>query len=96
MQNEGYVYIISNKNFPGFLKIGITNNISKRLSSYQTSSPLRNYKLEYYVKHPNPKMAEKQIHDTLKYFATNQRKEWFEVELSIAKAQLDASLIPEE
>jgi len=55
---EGYVYIISNCNFPGYYKVGVTNDIKSRLRTYQTASPLRNYKIEYYVQHPDCYEAE--------------------------------------
>ena len=44
---EGYLYIISNNNFPGYYKVGVTSDIKSRLRTYQTASPLRNYKIEY-------------------------------------------------
>lgn len=40
----GYIYIITNDNFPSWFKIGKTQDLTKRLSQYQTASPLRNYK----------------------------------------------------
>ncbi len=43
-QKEGYIYVISNINFPNYYKIGVTEDIKSRLRTYQTSSPLRNYK----------------------------------------------------
>ena len=46
---EGYIYIISNTNFPNYYKIGVTEDIKSRLRTYQTSSPLRNYKVEYNI-----------------------------------------------
>ena len=88
----GYVYIISNKAFEGYYKIGITYDIKKRLRSYQTSSPYRDYKIEYYIHHPDCRAAEKQIHEMMKYFALNKRNEWFEIDLNIAKVRLDETL----
>lgn len=41
------MYIISNPAFKGWLKVGRTVEIEKRLNSYQTADPLRSYKLEY-------------------------------------------------
>lgn len=90
---SGYVYIISNSNFPGYYKIGITKDIKKRLNTYQTSSPHRNYKIEYYIHHPNYKKAEKDIHGMMHYFAVEYGKgEWFKIDLSIAKVRLDETL----
>lgn len=89
---EGYVYIISNANFEGYYKIGITGNIDDRLRTYQTSSPFRNYKVEYYIKHPNCSEAEKQIKNNMKYFATDSKNEWFKCSLLLIKNRLDETL----
>lgn len=44
----GIIYLISNPAFPGMYKIGITQDLGKRLSQYQTADPLRRYKVETY------------------------------------------------
>jgi len=93
---EGYVYIVSNSNFPGWVKIGVTEDIKARLRTYQTSSPLRNYRIEYYIHHPDCYDAEKKIAEKLKYFATAIKNEWFMCNLEIVKGKLDESLEPEE
>lgn len=96
LSKEGYVYIISNNNFPGYYKVGITHDIKERLRTYQTASPLRNYKIEYYIHHPNCYRAEKQIAEKLKYFATEIKNEWYKCNLEIVKDRLDESLEPDE
>ena len=37
--NIGYIYILTNKSFPDYIKIGYTNNIKQRLNSLNTSTP---------------------------------------------------------
>ena len=93
---EGYIYIISNSNFPHYYKIGVTQNIESRLRTYQTSSPFRDYKVEYYIHHPDCYKAEKQIQEKMHYFATDRKKEWFRCSLELIKNRLDESLEPEE
>ena len=94
---EGYIYIISNTNFPNYYKIGVTEDIKSRLRTYQTSSPLRNYKIEYYVQHPDCYEAEKAIHESLKPFALSKKNEWVEINnLQIVIDRLDESLQPRE
>ena len=95
-QKNGYVYIISNSNFPSYYKVGVTNDIKSRLRTYQTSSPLRNYKIEYYIEHSDCYEAEKRIAEKLRYFATDIKNEWFKCDLEIDKGRLDESLEPEE
>ena len=86
---EGFVYIISNKNFPNFYKIGVTTDIKNRLRTYQTSSPFRDYKIEYYIFHPDCYKAEKMIEEQMKYFALSRKNEWYEINLEMAKHRLD-------
>lgn len=88
---SGYLYIIQNKAWPNWLKVGITNNLDKRLQSYQTSSPLRDYVLLYSLHHPKYKEAEKKIKEAMKPFAKSIKNEWFEVFFHIAKSRLDES-----
>ena len=89
---SGYLYIISNENFPGWIKIGTTKDLNKRLQTYQTASPHRNYVLEYSLFHPKYLEAEKQIKDTMKPFASEIRNEWYRVDLHVAKSRLDEQL----
>lgn len=93
---SGYVYIISNPAHQGWLKIGVTEDIASRLHVYQTSDPKRAYKVEYYIQHPDCFTAEKKIKEMMHYFALRQRNEWYEVDLEVAKARLDETLLNEE
>lgn len=92
MADSGYLYIIKNKAWPDWVKIGITENLDRRLRNYQTSSPLRDYELMYSIYHPNYRRAEKNIRDTLKPFATDIKNEWFRVDLTMAKDRLEEQL----
>lgn len=94
-QKEGFIYIISNSEFPNYYKIGVTSDINNRLRTYQTSSPHRNYKLEYYIYHPNCYLAEQKIRENMKYFAKEIKNEWYMVDLNIAKSRLDETLLEE-
>ena len=44
---EGYVYVITNKAWPEWVKIGRAIDANDRLRSYQTNSPLRDYWIVY-------------------------------------------------
>ena len=92
MSGGGYLYIITNQAWPGFVKVGVTLDLKKRLQQYQTSSPFRDYKLVYYIQHPKYLEAEKKIKETMKPFAKSIRNEWFEVDLHMAKPRLDEQL----
>ena len=45
---SGIVYIISNEAFPDYYKVGMTQDLTARLKSYQTYDPLKRYKVEHY------------------------------------------------
>ena len=91
----GFLYIITNDVFKGFVKIGVTEDIESRLRVYQTSDPKRNYKVEYYIFHPKCYEAEKRIKEMMKYFSTDtiQRGEWYKIPLHMAISRLDETLI---
>lgn len=61
--STGIVYLISNPAFPGYIKVGITKNLKKRLNSYQTYDPLRRFKVEHYFVAKNAKELEKFLLD---------------------------------
>jgi len=86
--NDGYLYLITNSAWPGWIKIGTTKNIKSRLRTYQTGSPFRDYNIVYSVKHPAYLEAEKRIKKQMKYFASDIRNEWFKININIAKDRL--------
>lgn len=88
----GYLYIITNPNFPGWVKVGTTTNFKARLQGYQTSSPYRDYKVEFLLKHPNYLEAEKRIQESMKMFCLERKNEWFLVDLQVAKTRLEEDL----
>lgn len=72
----GDVYIISNPTWNGWVKVGKAVDASDRLNSYQTSSPFRDYVLNYKYPCGNRNKSEKQAHKALaKKF--DKRNEWF-------------------
>lgn len=75
---HGYVYIINNRNFPGWIKVGCALDADDRLSSYQTSSPHRNYKLKWARKTNNKLDAERQAHECLGKLV-ERKNEWFKM-----------------
>ena len=73
---EGFVYVITNPAWKGWIKVGMALDAKDRCKQYQTSSPLRDYKLHYSKFFNNRKTAEKKAHELLnKIF--EQKGEWF-------------------
>lgn len=73
--HEGYVYVIINKAWKGYYKIGQTVNLSKRLGTYQTASPKRDYEYLTTIKVRDMNVAERAVLDELrKYYEV--KGEW--------------------
>jgi hypothetical protein len=83
-KNEGHIYIVSNKAWKGWYKIGSALDATDRLKQFQTSSPFRDYKLEYKIKSKNRMYVEKEIHSRLKE-KHEKRNEWFKMDKDKAK-----------
>ena len=90
--SSGYLYIITNKSWPGWIKIGTTRNLKTRLQSYQTSSPFRDYDVIYSIKHPAYLQAEQNIKKQMAHFAKQIKNEWYEVDIEVAKVRLTEQL----
>ena len=83
-KNEGHIYIISNQAWKGWYKIGSAMDALDRLKQFQTSSPFRDYKLEYKIKSKNRLQVEMEVHSRLK--EKHERKyEWFKMDKDKAK-----------
>lgn len=85
----GYLYIVTNDAFPGFVKVGCTEDLDARLRSYQTSDPKRGYKMVFNIPHPDCIPAEKRIREAMRHFALSQRNEWYEIPLHMAISRLE-------
>lgn len=64
---------MSNPVFKDCFKIGITDNVLKRLLSYQTGDPNRGYKLEFTIPVIDPSYKESQV---LYKLRENVKYEW--------------------
>jgi hypothetical protein len=72
---EGFVYIITNPAFPGYVKVGRALDPEDRLASFQTGDPLRRYKLEGYRYSKDRYAAEQSVHAALRPWWAGG--EWF-------------------
>lgn len=71
---EGFVYLIENPAWPDHIKIGMAVDINKRLATYQTSDPYRQYRIKHYEFVLNRRSVEKQI---LSQYSVNiEQGEW--------------------
>jgi hypothetical protein len=86
---EGYVYAITNRAWPNWVKIGMAIDAEDRLSGYQTSSPYRDYVLEHTVASNDRRKSEKEAHTRALPLATDSKGEWFKLSVEQAITILD-------
>ena len=89
--SEGQVYIIANKAFPNWYKVGKAVSAEDRLNGYQTSSPHRDYELLYVIDVDNRHTAETSVHRVLRDMLPEDhcQNEWFNWTLEDIKLVLD-------
>jgi len=82
---EGEVYIIRNTAWPSWYKVGKAVNSEDRLQGYQTSSPFRDFVLEYCEHFDNRHQAESTIHRMLEKHdkCIDRRGEWFKTYIPV-------------
>ena len=81
---EGQVYVITNPNFPEWVKVGMAVDAEDRLNSYQTSSPFRDYTLVSAWDVTDRRSAESEAHQELQKLY-DRRSEWFRCTAEQAK-----------
>lgn len=86
---EGYVYVITNKAWPDWVKIGMAIDAEDRLSGYQTSSPHRDYILEHSVHSNDRRKSEQEAHTRAAKLAIEVNGEWFKLTVQHAIEVLD-------
>lgn len=74
----GYVYVVYNPNFDNWLKVGSTVDLQKRISSYQTSDPLRRFEILRHYAVDDRRAVEQWILFRLKQRKLVVRNEWVE------------------
>ena len=80
---EGEVYIITNKAWPEWVKVGMAVDSQDRLKNYQTSSPFRDYALLYSYEVKDRRVAESAAHKRLAKECDNIN-EWFKLPHAVA------------
>ena len=87
---EGYVYIINNPCWDGWIKVGMAIDAEDRCKQYQTSSPFRDFKLCYSKHFEDRKAAEQSAHDKLNNISIKREGEWFKVSVDEATKLIQA------
>ena len=81
---SGYVYVITNPAWSDWVKVGMAIDAEDRLASYQTSSPLRDYELQYSVYCRDRRKSERKAHKLATELATDRKGEWFKLSVETA------------
>ena len=86
------VYVITNESFDGWVKVGKTTDINKRLTSYKTGAPT-----EYVVEFITELYDDRPVHHILQDAGHERASEWFrcDVETAIAAVKQAANDIPD-
>ena len=74
---EGEVYIVSNPAWKDWFKVGMAIDADDRCKGYQTSSPFRDYRIEYRKEFKDRRSAESTAHRRLKRICNEYEGEWF-------------------
>ena len=88
--STGYVYIISNPAWKDWKKVGMAIDAYDRCSAFQTSSPMRDYRVEYCKHFEDRREAEKGIHAVLDESGIERVGEWFKSNTSTLKQVIQA------
>jgi len=63
--STGFLYVITNPAWDGYYKVGKTTNLSNRLATYMTGSPLRDYNYLFTIEVDDVNIAERLAHQKL-------------------------------
>jgi hypothetical protein len=75
----GYVYVLTNKAWPAWVKIGMAMDASDRCRGYQTACPFRDFKVAGTILTDNRREAEMLAHELASALAEERRNEWFKM-----------------
>lgn len=81
----GYVYGVIHPKMPGYIKIGRTRRLKKRLQGYNTADPLRRFKYAFCLAVPDMFQAERWAHNKLDGMRV-EGTEWFQTAPKDAEA----------
>ena len=85
---DGFIYVVTNPAFPGYVKIGCAINVCSRLADYQTYCPFRSFKLEHAVYVSDRRKAEALVH--MMFHAQRGMGEWFQITVDEAVDALES------
>lgn len=79
-KGSGYIYLIENESFDGWIKCGMTTNLSSRLNTYNSNDPLKRYHLLIDKEVIDRRKAELSLIRELQIKSTLHNGEWFKID----------------
>lgn len=76
---EGFIYLVENEMYEGWIKCGMTIDTESRLKSYNGSDPLRRFRYIMHKEVLNRRKSELQLIYDLKLQASIVNGEWFKI-----------------
>src|SRR5210317_1444262 len=83
------VYILTNQSMPDTIKIGITDNLDRRVKELDNTSTPLPFECYYAVEVENASLIERKIHEGLDDKRVRQNREFFNVSPEQAKSILE-------
>lgn len=82
-----YVYVLSNKSYPGIFKIGWTSNLPEERAEQLSAETgvIYPFKVEFHKQFKNAEKIEKKIHRKFKLSRLRNNKEFFKINIKIVK-----------
>ena len=85
----GYLYVATNKKYPGWHKLGCSVDVKHRLYSLNCGSPFEDITCDYKLLFPYRFKAERECTDILKSQGIASNKEWYNCSLETMKIAVD-------
>lgn len=79
-KGQGYVYLVENELFSGWIKCGMTTNITSRLNTYNSNDPLKRFRVLVDKEVVDRRRAELNLMRELQIKSTLQNGEWFRID----------------
>jgi hypothetical protein len=87
---DGYIYVLTNPAWKGWVKVGMAIDAEDRCKQYQTSSPYRDYTLQYKKFFTKRSKAEQEVHKLLIGKGNIFNGEWFQTSVKEARKAIEA------
>lgn len=81
---DGFIYLIENDAYPGWIKCGMTTELKSRLDAYNGYDPLKRFRIIVSSEVVNRRKAESHLLNDLKMKCSLQTGEWFKIDKEIA------------